>query len=86
MVHHLGDNRRSTPLVNQAGHLVGMLSTHYPRPGTPPRRDLQALSRFGALAGQRLSTLLNGAQADGLLRRFGPGTRGPGLNDHPAPG
>ena len=58
---------QSTPLVNRAGHLVGMLSTHYPRPVTPPRRDLQAISRFGALAGESLSTLLNGTQADGLL-------------------
>src|SRR5215469_1062300 len=56
---------QSTPLVNRAGHLVGMLSTHYPRPTTLPRRDLQIVSRFGALAGESLSTLLNGAQADG---------------------
>src|SRR5262249_56210960 len=32
---------QSTPLVNRAGHLVGMLSTHFPRPTTPPHRDLQ---------------------------------------------
>jgi GAF domain-containing protein len=58
---------QSTPLVNRAGHLVGMLSTHYPRPTTLPRRDLQIVSRFGALAGESLSTLLNGAQANGYL-------------------
>jgi len=57
---------QSTPLVNRAGHLVGMLSTHYPRPATPPRRDLQIISRFGALAGESLSTLLHRAQADAL--------------------
>jgi hypothetical protein len=56
---------QSTPLVNRAGHLVGMLSTHYPRPTTPPHRDLQAVSRFGALAGESLSTLLNGAASGG---------------------
>jgi GAF domain-containing protein len=56
---------QSTPLLNRAGHLVGMLSTHYPRPTTPPRRALQTVSRFGALAGESLSTLLNGAQANG---------------------
>ena len=55
---------QSTPLVDRAGHLVGMLSTHYPRPTTPPRRDLQIMSRFGALAGESLSTLLTGAQAE----------------------
>ena len=58
---------QSTPLVNRAGHLVGMLSTHYDRPTTPPRRDLQIVSRFGVLAGESLSMLLTGAQADGFL-------------------
>jgi hypothetical protein len=57
---------QSTPLVNRAGHLVGMLSTHYSRPTTLPRRDLQIISRFGALVGESLSTLLNGTQADGF--------------------
>ena len=55
---------QSTPLVNRAGHLVGMLSTHYPRPTAPPQRDLQIASRLGTLAGESLSTLLT-AQADG---------------------
>ena len=58
---------QSTPLVNRAGRLVGMLSTHYPRPTIPPRHDLQIVSRFGALVGESLSTLLNEAQADGFL-------------------
>jgi GAF domain-containing protein len=52
---------QSTPLLNRAGHLVGMVSTHYPQPATPPRRDLQIARRFGALVGESLSTLLNGA-------------------------
>jgi hypothetical protein len=76
---------QSTPLVNRAGHLVGMLSTHYPRPTTPPRGDLQIASRFGALVGERLSRLLNGAQADGFLLHSGPATRGSGLSSRPAP-
>jgi len=58
---------QSTPLVNRAGHLVGMVSTHYPRPTTPAFRDLQIASRFGALAGESLSALLTGAQADDFL-------------------
>ena len=66
---------QSTPLVNWAGHLVGMLSTHYPRPTIPPRRDLQIVSRFGALVGESLSRLLNEAQADGFLPHSGPATR-----------
>jgi hypothetical protein len=67
---------QSTPLVNRAGHLVGMLSTHYPRPTTPPHRDLQIISRFGAQAGESLSALLNGAPADGLRPHSGPATVG----------
>ena len=50
---------QSTPLVNGAGHLVGMLSTHYPQPTTLQHRDLQNLSRFGIIAGENLSALLN---------------------------
>jgi GAF domain-containing protein len=57
---------QSTPLVNRAGHLVGMLSTHYPRPTTPPHRDLQTISRFGVLVGESLSKLVNEAQPDGF--------------------
>jgi hypothetical protein len=57
--------------VNRAGRVVGMLSTHYPWPTIPPNRDLQIISRFGALAGESLSTLLNGAQADGLQPHSG---------------
>jgi GAF domain-containing protein len=64
---------QSTPLVNRAGRLVGMLSTHYPRPTTPPHRDLQLVSRVGVLVGESLSRLLNGAQADGFLPLFWPG-------------
>jgi len=76
---------QSTPLVNRAGHLVGMLSTHYPRPTTLPRRDLQTVSSFGALVGESLSTLLNGAQAEGFMPHSGPATRRSGLSSHPAP-
>jgi hypothetical protein len=54
---------QSTPLVNRAGHLVGMVSTHYPEPTRPPRRDLQIAARFGALAGENLTTLLTGTPA-----------------------
>src|SRR5215468_6468932 len=65
---------QSTPLVNRAGHLVGMLSTHYPRPTAPPPRDLQIVSSFGALVGESLSTLLNGAQAEVFLPQSGAAT------------
>jgi hypothetical protein len=51
---------QSTPLVDEAGRLVGMLSTHYPRPTSLPGRDLKIIGRFGALVAGRLSTLLDG--------------------------
>jgi len=61
---------QSTPLVNQAGQLIGMLSTHYARPTSPPRRDLQTISHFGTLAGESLSTLFNETPADDFLPRL----------------
>src|SRR5215469_2730158 len=53
---------QSTPLVNRAGHLVGMLSTHYLRPTTPPRLDPQIVSRLGVLVGESLSAAQRGTR------------------------
>jgi GAF domain-containing protein len=53
---------QSTPLVDGHGHLVGMLSTHYPRPYCPPASDLDLMKRFGELIGQALEACL---EADG---------------------
>lgn len=50
---------QSTPLIASDGHLVGMLSTHYPRPVALPDRELRIIGRFGALIGERLQTLLD---------------------------
>ena len=49
----------STPLVDLSGQLVGMLSTHYPRPYVPPARDLRLMRRFGELIGQAFETSLD---------------------------
>lgn len=53
---------QSTPLVDQSGQLVGVLSTHYPRPYLPPARDLGLMRRLGELIGQAFETSLD---ADG---------------------
>ena len=45
----------STPLIGPAGRLVGIVSTHYPRPYCPPARDLEMMKRFGELVGQVLA-------------------------------
>lgn len=50
---------QSTPLVDQSDQLVGVLSTHYPRPYVPPARDLHLMSRLGELIGQAFETSLD---------------------------
>jgi GAF domain-containing protein len=53
---------QSTPLVDLDGQLIGMLSTHYPDPYSPPDADLELMRRFGKLIGQALEACL---EADG---------------------
>jgi hypothetical protein len=47
---------QSTPLVDRAGRLVGVVSTHYPRPGHPPDHELRIMKRFGELVGAALAS------------------------------
>jgi GAF domain-containing protein len=53
---------QSTPLVDVRGHLIGMLSTHYPFPYRPPDEALELMKRLGELMGQAFETCL---EADG---------------------
>jgi hypothetical protein len=53
---------QSTPLIDRSGRLVGMVSTHYPRPISLPGRDLQIMTRFGTLIGAWLGPLLDADQ------------------------
>jgi len=46
---------QSTPLIDRTGRLLGVVSTHYPRPYRPPERDLQLLRRYGELVGQTMA-------------------------------
>jgi hypothetical protein len=67
---------QSTPLVDQDGHLLGMLSTHYPRPYRPPAADLAVMRQLGALLGQVMSTSWPGAGPEGPVARLpGPSRR-----------
>ena len=50
---------QSTPLVDKEGRLVGVVSTHYPRPYAPPARDLRVMRRYADLLGQVLSSRLS---------------------------
>ena len=53
---------QSTPLIDGSGRLVGMVSTHYPRPVSLPGRELQIMARFGTLIGAWLGPLLDAGQ------------------------
>jgi len=46
---------QSTPLADVDGRLVGMVSTHWRRPGHPLRRDMRMLELFGDLAGEAVA-------------------------------
>jgi len=52
---------QSTPLVDEAGRLVGVVSTHYPRPYTPPARDMRIITRYAELAAHALACRLSAA-------------------------
>ena len=43
---------QSTPLTDRAGRLIGVVSTHYPRPCAPSARDREIMKRYGELAGR----------------------------------
>src|SRR5215469_12703707 len=52
---------QSTPLVDSHGHLVGVLSTHYPRPYRPSGHDLRLIRRYGELLGEAIEATLEDA-------------------------
>jgi GAF domain-containing protein len=51
---------QSTPLIAADGHLVGMVSTHYPNPGAPPPRALELTRLYSRVAGESLARSLMG--------------------------
>jgi hypothetical protein len=46
---------QSTPLIGRTGRLLGVVSTHYPRPHRGSARDLEIMQRYGELVGQILT-------------------------------
>jgi GAF domain-containing protein len=48
---------QSTPLTERTGRVLGVVSTHYPRPYCPPARDLAIMKRYGQLVGQIMTNL-----------------------------
>jgi hypothetical protein len=57
---------QSTPLVDHAGRLVGMVSTHHRRPHRPPGADLQSMGLYADFAGEAIARHL-GTTARGDL-------------------
>ena len=45
----------STPLIDSAGRLRGVVSVHYPRPHRPLERDLGIMKRYGERVGRALA-------------------------------
>jgi hypothetical protein len=47
---------QSTPLVDEAGRVLGVVSTHYPRPYAPSAREMRIIKRFADLTGRVLAS------------------------------
>ena len=56
---------QSTPLVDYAGHLIGMVSTHFRRPHRPSDRDLRIMELYADFAGEALTAHLGRPSGDG---------------------
>ena len=59
---------QSTPLADNTGRVVGMVSTHYPCPYAPPDRDLRIIERYADLVGQVLAARLSALDPMGPVR------------------
>ncbi|MFF0222054.1 GAF domain-containing protein [Streptomyces sp. NPDC004629] len=56
---------QSTPLVDRAGRLIGMVSTHQSQPGRPSERELRVMELYGLLAGETIARHLAGGDVAG---------------------
>ncbi|MFB7505285.1 GAF domain-containing protein [Streptomyces broussonetiae] len=56
---------QSTPLVDRAGRLVGVISTHASQPGRPSDQDLWTMQLYAQLAGEAVARHLAGPRVDG---------------------
>jgi len=63
--------------LTAAGNLVGMVSTHLPRPGTPPARALEVTRLYGLSAGEALARSLGRRTAAHLDGQHGAGRTRP---------
>jgi GAF domain-containing protein len=87
---------QSTPLADYAGHLIGVVSTHFRRPHRPSGTDLQVMELYADYAGEasagHLSAPAGGDLGDPVGRAvlsalLGPGTgQAPDAAARPGPG
>ncbi|MFJ9908813.1 GAF domain-containing protein [Streptomyces sp. NPDC101152] len=66
---------QSTPLIDPAGRIIGMISTHASQPGRPSDRDLKLMELYGRLTGQVIAQHLGESptsptSGDGLTIRL----------------
>jgi hypothetical protein len=77
----------STPLVDYAGHLIGVVSTHFRRPHRPSGTDLQLMELYADYAGQavarHLSAPAGGDLGDPVGRAMLSALLGPGTGQAP---
>jgi GAF domain-containing protein len=57
---------QSTPLIDRSGRLLGVVSTHYPRPYSPSARDREIIKRYAELAGQIIADRLRKGDGEAL--------------------
>lgn len=65
---------QSTPLIDPAGRIIGMISTHTSQPGRPSERDLRLMELYGRLASEVIAQHLDHSPSpttgDGLTIRL----------------
>jgi GAF domain-containing protein len=67
---------QSTPLVDFAGRLIGMVPTHFRRPYRPPARDLRIMELYGDFAGEAVARHLGSRPVTGpAIRSAGRSSR-----------
>lgn len=62
---------QSTPLADYAGHLIGMVSTHFRRPHRPSGTDLQIMELYADYAGEALARHLSAPAGEDLGNPIG---------------
>jgi hypothetical protein len=63
---------QSTPLTDGTGQVLGVVSTHYPRPHAPSAREMRIIQRYGDLVGRILASRAGSAPAARMGSQYLP--------------